>query len=65
MSGHKQTYAIDVAADSAAEAIEIAAEALPKGATVSQSEALEHSPGVWRVSLRYHGGERRKGEFPG
>lgn len=65
MSGHKHTYTIDVAAASAGEAIEVAAEALPKGATVSQSQALEKIPGTWQVSLQYQGGTRRKGEFPG
>jgi hypothetical protein len=65
MSGHKHTYTIDVAADSAEEAIAVAAEALPKGATLSHSQAEEKIPGTWQVSLQYQGGVRHKGEFAG
>ena len=66
MTGHhKSTYTIDVLADSAAEAIAIAAEALPHDATVVNEEAIEGSGSVWRVTLRYTGGTRRGSEVPG
>ncbi len=65
MSGHKNTYTIDVVADSAAEAIAIAAEALPRNAKVVNEEAIAGDGTVWRVTLRYTGGSRRGGEMPG
>lgn len=65
MSGHKSTYTIDVIADSAAEAIAIAAEALPRDAKVVNEEAIAGGGNVWRVTLRYTGGSRRGGEMPG
>lgn len=60
---HKQTYEVVVAADAAAEAIEVAAEALPPDAVVVESSAtpLDDPEGAsWQVVLTFTGGARRK-----
>ncbi len=58
---HKQTYEVVVAADDAAEAVEVAAEALPRDAVVVEgtAEPVPEADGSWRVILRYTGGSRR------
>lgn len=65
MAGHKhtQTYEVVVAADTAEEAIEVAAEALPADAVVVKSSAVlsDDARGEsWCVVLTYTGGARRK-----
>jgi hypothetical protein len=62
-AGHAGKYEVTVAADSADEAIEIAAEALPKGSELIKSEAARESEGVWRVKLAFRGGKRASSDL--
>ncbi len=61
MSGkHKHKYTISVAADDADEAIAVAAEGLPQGATLVSGDAVPGSDDmVWSVTLVFTGGDRR------
>lgn len=59
---HSSKYEITVFADSAAEAIDVAAEALPRDARLIDSQAKPvpgATDGSWRVILSYSGGSRR------
>lgn len=59
MTGRNTRYEALVSADSADEAIAVAAEALPKYAVLATSEAwdvsAEHGPNSWMVRLGYRG----------
>lgn len=59
--GHgRGSYEADVFADSADEAIAIAAEALPPGAEVTDARALPHPDNDgWRVTLTFRGGKKK------
>lgn len=57
--GHKHLYTVTVTADTAEEAIEIAAEALPRGANILTSNAVSVGNMGWDVSLTFTGGDRR------
>lgn len=58
--GHKNKYTVIVTADSAEEAIAVAAEALPKGAVIATSAATPTGDNMgWAVTLTFSGGERR------
>jgi hypothetical protein len=63
MSGHgRGIYETDVFADSADEAIEIAAEGLPPEAELTTAEAIPHPSGPegnWAVSLKFKGGKKK------
>lgn len=65
---HVSRYEITVFADSAAEAIEVAAEALPRDAKLAASKA-DPVPGAadpsWHVVLNYSGGSRRSSDAVG
>ncbi|MDA5195111.1 hypothetical protein [Govanella unica] len=64
--GHKHKYTVTVTADSAEEAISVAAEALPKGAEISASEATPTGDNMgWAVTLSFTGGERRTNDPAG
>jgi hypothetical protein len=57
MSRRRGTFDSLVNADSEAEAIEVAAEAVPRGASVVESSAedvsAEHGTGTWLVKIRF------------
>lgn len=61
-SGHAGKYEVLVSAETAEEAIEIAAEGLPKGAELLKGEAEDvsarHGPESWYVRLAFKGGRR-------
>ena len=62
MTDRNTRYEALVSADSAEEAIEIAAEALPKQSVLATSDAwdasAEHGPGSWMVRLTYMAARR-------
>lgn len=58
--GHRHKYTVVIAADSAHEAIEVAAEALPRGASIIASDATPTGTDMgWAVTLTFTGGDRR------
>ena len=61
--GHPGKYEVLVSAETAAEAIEIAAEALPRGAELTRSEARPEGRNTWQVTLAFRGGKRASSDL--
>jgi hypothetical protein len=62
-AGHPGKYEALVAAESATEAVEIAAEALPRGVSLIESKAEAEGHKTWRVTLKFRGGKRASSDL--